>query len=77
MLVGGRWDLEYPFAKNINAFSARYGQDYFRMLSTCWLPPLTSLTGFNASAVVKRKLMGKLAEAISGLKAGQPDYRVL
>ncbi|MES2809952.1 MAG: hypothetical protein V4619_15080 [Bacteroidota bacterium] len=57
---------EYPLAKNINAFSGRYAQDYFFDITT---PMLTSLTAYepnevytNASAIIERKLMGRLCK---------------
>ena len=71
---------EYPFAKNINAFSARYAQDYFFDISTELLGQLTTYQPnevyTNASAVIERKLMGKACkhdfrtEFYCGLKTG-------
>lgn len=71
---------EYPFAKNINAFSARYAQDYFFDISTEMLGNLTAYQPnevyTQASAVIERKLMGKACkhdfrtEFYCGLKTG-------
>lgn len=71
---------EYPFAKNINAFSARYAQDYFFDISTEMLGDLTAYNPnevySHASAVIERKLMGKACkhdfrtEFYCGLKTG-------
>jgi hypothetical protein len=71
---------EYPFAKNINAFSARYAQDYFFDISTTMLGELTAYNPnevyTQASAVIERKLMGKACkhdfrtEFYCGLKTG-------
>ncbi|MGY3214638.1 hypothetical protein [Mucilaginibacter sp. HD30] len=71
---------EYPFAKSINAFSARYAQDYFFDISTETLGELTTYQPnevyINASAVIERKLMGKACkhdfrtEFYCGLKTG-------
>jgi hypothetical protein len=55
---------EYPFAKNINAFSARYSEDFFFNISAELLAELTDYKQeevyTNAYAVIERKLMGKL-----------------
>ena len=71
---------EYPLAKNINAFSGRYAQDYFFDISSDLLAQLTEYQPnevyTNASAIIERKLMGKLCkhdfrtEFYCGLKTG-------
>ena len=71
---------DYPFAKNINAFSARYAQDYFFDISQDLLAELTAYQPSevynHASAVIERKLMGKACkfdfrtEFYCGLKTG-------
>ncbi|RVU00119.1 hypothetical protein EOD41_14260 [Mucilaginibacter limnophilus] len=57
---------EYPFAKNINAFSARYAEDFFFQISANLLAELTDYVQeevyTNAYAVIERKLMGKLCK---------------
>jgi hypothetical protein len=71
---------EYPFAKGINAFSVRYGQDYFFEITADLLAALTEYQPnevyTNASSIIERKLMGKLCkhdfrtEFYCGLKTG-------
>lgn len=71
---------EYPFAKNINAFSARYAQDYFFDIPADLLATLTTYEAVevytNSSAIIEKKLMGKLCkrdfrtEFYCGLKTG-------
>ena len=71
---------EYPFAKNINAFSARYAQDYFFDISADVLAKLseyqTNEVYTNATTIIEKKLMGKLCkhdfrtEFYCGLKTG-------
>ncbi len=72
---------EYPFAKNINAFSARFSQDFYHPIS----PPLMDeLVQYNAAevyknpyAVIQRKLLGTLCKYdfrssfYMGLQAGE------
>jgi hypothetical protein len=57
---------EYPLAKNVNAFSARYAQDYFFDITSEMLGSLTAYEPdqvyTNASAIIERKLMGKLCK---------------
>lgn len=72
---------EFPFAKNINAFSSRYAKDFYYDISTA---QLGTLIDFNADkmyidvhASIERKLMGLLCkedfrtEFFYGLKSGQ------
>jgi hypothetical protein len=71
---------EYPFVKGINAFSVRYGQDYFFEITADLLAALTAYEPnevyTNASSIIERKLMGKLCkhdfrtEFYCGLKTG-------
>lgn len=71
---------DYPFSKNINAFSARFSQDFFYDISP---ELLGELTGYNQAdvythtyATIQKKLMGLLCkhefktEFFYGLKAG-------
>lgn len=71
---------DYPFSKNINAFSARFSQDFYYDIST---ESLNELIKFNPaevyrnnSAIIHRKLMGLLCkmefktEFFCGLSAG-------
>jgi hypothetical protein len=71
---------DYPFSKNINAFSARFSQDFYFDIST---EALNELIKFNPaevyrnnSAIIQRKLMGLLCkmdfktEFFCGLSAG-------
>ncbi|MHA4809345.1 hypothetical protein ACX0G9_14630 [Flavitalea flava] len=71
---------EYPFSKNINAFSARFSQDFFYDISP---ETLGELIGYNPAevyihtyATIQKKLMGHLCknefktEFFYGLKAG-------
>ncbi|SEW52108.1 hypothetical protein [Chitinophaga arvensicola] len=71
---------DYPFSKNINAFSARFSQDFYYDIST---EALNELIKFNPSevyrnnsAIIQRKLMGLLCkmefktEFFCGLSAG-------
>jgi hypothetical protein len=57
---------EYPFAKNINAFSARYAEDFFFQISADLLAELTDYQQnevyTNAYAIIERKLMGNLCK---------------
>ncbi|MFD2144615.1 hypothetical protein [Mucilaginibacter antarcticus] len=57
---------EYPLVKNINAFSARYAQDYFFDITAEMLGMLTAYEPkevyTDASAIIERKLMGKLCK---------------
>lgn len=57
---------EYPFAKNINAFGARYAEDYFFDITPDLLAELTAYDQgevyTNAYAIIERKLMGKLCK---------------
>ncbi|GAA4324650.1 hypothetical protein GCM10023149_26420 [Mucilaginibacter gynuensis] len=71
---------DYPFAKNINAFSARYSEDFFYTISPDLLAGLTDYDPAtmysNANATIQRKLMGRLCkfdfrtEFYCGLKTG-------
>jgi hypothetical protein len=71
---------EYPFAKNINSFSARFAHDFYSPVTA---EVLNKLTHFepnevytNAHAIIQRKLMGLLCkydfktEFFCGLKTG-------
>lgn len=71
---------DYPFSKNINAFSARFSQDFYFDIST---EALNELIKFNPAevyrnnfAIIQRKLMGLLCkmdfktEFFCGLSAG-------
>lgn len=57
---------EYPFAKNINAFSARYAHDFYNEVSPALLLELidyeTKDVYTNAYATIQRKLMGQLCK---------------
>ncbi|WP_316810241.1 hypothetical protein [Pedobacter heparinus] len=72
---------EFPFAKNINTFSARYARDFYHDISTA---QLSELIGYqpdemyvDVHASIERKLMGLLCrqdfrtEFFYGLKSGQ------
>ncbi|WP_429049101.1 hypothetical protein [Chitinophaga sp. W3I9] len=71
---------DYPFSKNINAFSARFSQDFYFDISTEALNELIKFTPAevyrNNSAIIQRKLMGLLCkmdfktEFFCGLSAG-------
>lgn len=71
---------EYPFAKNINSFSAQFGPGFYKPLATKVLMKLIAYTPAevytNAHAVIQRKLMGLLckydfrSEFYCGLTAG-------
>lgn len=71
---------EYPFSKNINAFSARFSQDFFYDISPEILGELVVYNQgevySNAYATIQKKLMGHLCknefktEFFYGLKAG-------
>jgi hypothetical protein len=71
---------EYPFAKNINSFSARYGADFYYEVSPALITELiqynTAEVYSNAYAIIQRKLMGLLCKNefrtsfYCGLKAG-------
>lgn len=71
---------EYPFAKNINNFSARFAQDFFYPLPGELLTQLTTFDEAevysNAYATIQRKLMGVLKkhdfriEFFCGLRTG-------
>lgn len=72
---------EFPFAKNINTFSARYAKDFYSDISTEQLSQLIDYDPKNLYkneyAGIERKLMGLLCkydfktEFFHGLKAGQ------
>jgi hypothetical protein len=80
-------DLEdYPFAKNINLFSSRYGPDYFAEIP---VELLDELLRYNPAdlytdkyATIQRKLMGKLnkhgfkIEFHRGLKTGDVTLEI-
>ncbi|NLR77431.1 hypothetical protein [Chitinophaga eiseniae] len=71
---------DYPFSKNINAFSARFSQDFYFDISPETLQALTSFNPEevyrNNYAIIQKKLMGWLCktdfrnEFFYGLKAG-------
>jgi hypothetical protein len=71
---------EYPFAKNINGFSARFAADFYREilpeLMMEWMQYVPNEVYKNAYAVIQRKLMGTLckyefrATFYEGLRAG-------
>jgi len=71
---------EYPFAKNINAFSARYSQDFYYEVSYNLILDLIHYEPAdvysNAYAIIQRKLMGLINKTdykcnfYCGLKAG-------
>jgi len=77
---------EYPFSKNINAFSLKYSQQFFFDIDPDMLFNLTeyqqSDVYSNAYAVIQRKLMGLLckhdfkSEFFCGLKAGDAVLEV-
>jgi len=70
---------DYPFSKNLNAFSAQFAQDFFYTITPELYAKLTDYdpaqTYSNAYAVIQRKLMGVLCkyefrtEFFYGLKA--------
>lgn len=72
---------DFPFAKNINAFSSRYARDFYYDLSTEQLATLIAFDPkdmyINVHASIERKLMGLLCkhefrtEFFYGLKSGQ------
>lgn len=76
----------YPFAKNINGFSARYAGSFFAPVSTELLGQLTAFSEpevyRNAHAVIQRKLMGLLCKHefrvhfMCGLNAGSQILEV-
>ena len=71
---------EYPYSKNINAFSARFSEDFFYEVKTDLFSQLVQYNAAevytNAYAVIQKKLMGLLCkydfktEFFCGLKAG-------
>ncbi|WP_114939331.1 hypothetical protein [Mucilaginibacter endophyticus] len=71
---------DYPFSKNINAFSLRYGFDFFYNITPELYNELVQYnyndTYHNTNAIIQRKLMGVLlkrefrTEFYCGLKAG-------
>lgn len=71
---------EYPFAKNINSFSARFASGFYPTVEAGVLAKLTEYEPnevyTNAHAIIQRKLMGLLckydfkSEFYSGLKSG-------
>jgi hypothetical protein len=71
---------DYPFSKNINAFSLRYGADFFYNITPELYNELVQYnyndTYHNTNAIIQRKLMGILlkrefrTEFYCGLKAG-------
>jgi hypothetical protein len=71
---------EYPYSKNINAFSARFSPAFYHDVSEDVLAKLISYSPADvydtAHAVIQRKLMGQLCkydfktEFLCGLKAG-------
>lgn len=71
---------DYPFAKNINAFSDRYAQDFYQEVSPALFTELTQYNPDdaykNAYAIIQRKLMGVLCKYdfrssfACGIKAG-------
>jgi hypothetical protein len=71
---------EYPFAKNINSFSARFAHDFYSPVTPEVLGKLTHFEAgdvyTNAHAIIQRKLMGLLckydfkSEFYCGLKTG-------
>lgn len=72
---------DFPFSKNINAFSAKYANDYYFDLTADQLAQLIDFQGknvySNAYATIERKLMGRLCkydfrtEFYFGLKSGE------
>jgi hypothetical protein len=72
---------DFPFSKNINAFSSRYAKDFFHAISPDELGLLTNYdpknTYVSSYATIERKLMGLLCkqefqtEFFCGLKSGQ------
>ncbi|TKC06555.1 hypothetical protein FA048_15200 [Pedobacter polaris] len=72
---------DFPFAKNINAFSAKYAKDFYFDLATNQLATLINYQNKqvynNTYATIERKLMGKLCkydfrtEFYSGFKSGE------
>jgi len=70
---------EYPYSKNVGAFSARYAADFFYDISP-GLQPAEVYS--NAYATIQRKLLGQLnkndfrSEFYAGLKAGNQVIEV-
>ncbi|WP_462267016.1 hypothetical protein [Mucilaginibacter sp.] len=72
---------EYPFAKNLNGFSARFARDFYREIPHGLIEELMQYTPTevytNAYAVIQRKLMGVLCKYEfrsafqEGLRAGE------
>ncbi|MEC5145170.1 hypothetical protein [Chitinophaga sp. 212800010-3] len=77
---------EYPFSKNINAFSARFSQDFYYDISPELLDELIKFNPDevyrNSNAIIHRKLMGLLckidfrSEFFCGLRAGNQILEV-
>jgi hypothetical protein len=77
---------EYPFSKNVNAFSARYAEDFFGEISPDLLSELIryepSEVYSNTYAVIQRRLMGQLHKQefqctfYTGLRAGSQTLEV-
>ena len=80
----------YPFSKNINQFSARYGHDFYFVVESDVLMKLIEYKPTdvytNAHAIIQRKLMGLLckydfkSEFFCGLKTGNlivEVYRII
>jgi len=71
---------DYPFSKNISAFSERYAQDFYYEISSALIIELTQYNPTdvykNAYAIIQRKLMGLLCKYdfrssfVCGIKAG-------
>jgi hypothetical protein len=71
---------EYPFSKNINAFSAKFASDFYYYVNPDLFQKLTqydaNLTYSNAYVTIHKKLMGQLCKAdfrtefYMGLKTG-------
>lgn len=72
---------DFPFPKNINAFSSKYANDFYFDLNTEQLAKLIDYQGkqvyANSSATIEKKLMGSLckyefrSEFFMGLKSGE------
>lgn len=72
---------DFPFAKNISAFSLNYAHDFYHDVNTDQLAKLIDLEGknvyTNAYATIEKKLMGKLCKHdfktafYTGLKSGE------
>jgi hypothetical protein len=77
---------EYPYSKNVGAFSARYGPDFFYEITPELFTRLIEYTPAdtysNAYATIQRKLLGQLnktdfrTEFYCGLKAGNQVIEV-